>query len=129
MQARAGLPAEDLLGDPRWRTPLITTAFAHVEAFATTSLRLADRRALISEVAPAFRKRWGAAMHYEATTLRAAWPELIAQVEAADFAEGRLIASGLAAVMHASEALVPEVDMTEMRIELAAVAGSAMFVA
>jgi hypothetical protein len=54
MQARAGLSAEDPLGDARWRTPLITTAFAHVEAFATTSLRLADRRALVSEIAPVF---------------------------------------------------------------------------
>ncbi len=88
MQARAGLSAEDAVGDPRWRTPLITTAFAHIEAFATTSLRLADRRALISEVAPVFRKRWGEAMHHEATMLRATWPELIAQVEAADLAEG-----------------------------------------
>ena len=120
IQARAGLPAEDPLGDPRWRTPLITTAFAHIDAFATASLRLADRRALISEVAPVFRTRWGPAMHHEAAALRAAWPDLIAQVATADFAEGRFIASGLAAVVHASEVLVPEVDVTEMRIELAA---------
>jgi hypothetical protein len=120
MQARSGLPAEDLLGDPRWRTPLITTAFAHIDAFATAGLRLAERRALISEVAPVFRKRWGTAMRYEATMLRAAWPEMIAHVEAADLAEGRLVASGLAAVVHASEVLMPEVDMTDMRIELAA---------
>jgi len=122
IQARSGLPAEDPLGDPRWRTPLITTAFAHVGAFATANLRLAERRALVSEVAPVFRKRWGAAMHYEATMLRAVLPELIANIEAADFTEGRLIASGLTAVVHASEALVPELDMTDMRIELAALA-------
>lgn len=122
MQARAGLPSDDILGDPRWRTPLITTAFAHINAFATASLRLVDRRALIGEVVPVFRKRWAPAMHHEAMMLRAAWPELIARVEAADLVEGRLMASGLAAVVHASEALVPEVDMAEMRIELAAFA-------
>lgn len=125
MQARAGLPADDILGDQRWRTPLITTASAHIDAFATASLKLVDRRALIGEVAPVFRKRWGPAMHHEAIMLRAAWPELIAQVEAADLAEGRRMASELAAVMHASEVLVPEVDMTEMRIELAALASPA----
>jgi hypothetical protein len=68
-------------------------------------------------------------MHHEATMLRAAWPELIAEVEAADLTEGHLIASGLAAVLHASEALVPEVDMTAMRLEPAALASPAAFVA
>ncbi len=122
IQARAGLPAEDLLGDQRWRTPLITTAFAHVETFAAARLPLEDRRALINDVAPIFRDRWLAAMLREAMALGLAMPELIARVQDVDPVEARLIAASLACAMHASEALVPEVDLTEPLIELAAVA-------
>lgn len=129
IQARAGLPPEDVLGDQRWRTPLITTAFAHVETFAAARLPLEDRRALVCDVAPIFRGRWLAAMRREAMALQLAMPELIDQVQAADPVEARLIAAGLACAMHASEALVPEVEMTGPLIELAAVAGGAALAA
>ncbi len=33
-QARAGLPLDDTLAEQRWRTPLITTAYAHLEMAA-----------------------------------------------------------------------------------------------
>lgn len=121
-QSRAGLPAEDPLGDPRWRIPLIATAFGHVETFAVTSLPLADRRALIAEVAPIFRARWLAPMQREAAAFRAMLPGLIEEVQGADPVEARLASSQLARAMHASEALVPEVDMTPMQLELAALA-------
>ncbi|MEO8714364.1 MAG: hypothetical protein ABI369_05070, partial [Acetobacteraceae bacterium] len=123
-QVRAGLPADDPLGEPSWRTPLITTAFGHVEMFAATSLPLPDRRALIAEVAPIFRARWLASMRHEAAAFRAVLPGLIGQVQEADPMEAHLASGELARAMHASEALVPEVDLTAMRIELAAVAGS-----
>ncbi|MEO9189011.1 MAG: glycosyltransferase family A protein [Acetobacteraceae bacterium] len=123
-QARAGLPAEDPLGDPSWRTPLITTAFAHVETFATTALPLADRRALIVDIAPIFRARWLAPMQREAAAFRASLPDLIERIQEADFVEAQLAAAELARAMHASEALVPEIDMTPLRIELAALTAS-----
>jgi len=128
-QARAGLPADDPLGDCRWRTPLITTAFSHVETFAATPLPLADRRALIAEVAPIFRARWLAPMRREALALRAALPDLIERIREADFVEAQLACAELAHAMHASQALVPEIDMAPLRIELAALAAPAAIAA
>jgi len=123
-QARAGLPAEDPLGDPSWRTPLITTAFGHVETFATTSLPLADRRALIVDAVSVFRARWFASMQREAAVFRAILPSLIEQIQEADFVEAQLASAKLARAIRASEAVVPEIDMTPLRIELAALADS-----
>lgn len=129
MQMRAGLLADDPLGDPGWRTPLITTAFGHIETFATSAAELADRRALIAEVAPIFRARWLPAMRQEAAALRGALPALIAGVEDVEPAESHLVAPGLARLMHASEALVPEIDMTAARVELAALGAHAALAA
>ncbi len=98
-QARAGLSADDPLGDCRWRTPLITTAFSHVETFAAVPLALADRRALIAEVAPIFRARWLAPMRREALALRAALPDLIERIREADFVEAQLACAELAHAM------------------------------
>ncbi len=128
-QARAGLPADDPLGNPSWRTPLITTAFGHAETFAATPLDLADRRALLAELVPIFRTRWLPAMRQEAAALRAALPALIAGVEDVEPAEAHLVASGLVRVMHASETMVPEIDMTAPRVELAALGANAALAA
>jgi hypothetical protein len=128
-QSRAGLAADDVLGDVHWRTPFITTAFGHVEAFATLSLPLAERRTLVAEVAPIFRGRWLGSMQREALALRAALPELIFRIEDAEPAEAHLASAALGRALHASEALVPEVDMTTMRIELAALPGAAALAA
>lgn len=120
LQARAGLDAADPLGDPRWRTPLITTAFAHIETFATAAAPAETRRALIASVPPSFRRRWLPLMQQEALALRASAPPLMAHLAEAAPAEGHWMASNLLAAFHASEAIVPEADLASLRQEVAA---------
>ena len=54
-QAHTGLSLDDPLAEQRWRTPLITTAYAHMEMFAESRLSGADRLALMREVPAIFR--------------------------------------------------------------------------
>ncbi len=119
-QARAGLCPDDVLGDQRWRTPLITTAFAHLEMLATTALLLAERQALMAEIAPIFRARWLPLMLREATCLRAAMPDLLATLQAAAPVAAHWMARALAEVLQACTAILPECDMTTSRTALAA---------
>ena len=42
-QGNRDVPLDDVLADQRWRTPLITTAYAHMEAFAVARLPLSQR--------------------------------------------------------------------------------------
>ncbi len=124
-QVRAGHEADDPLGDPRWRTPLITTAFAHIEIFATARLPLADRRALIEQVPALFRARWLPHLRQEAALLHADAPALVAAVQAAEDAEAHWTAQNLLGALHASEAIVPEIKLAPLRLELESVIAGA----
>ncbi len=75
----------DETGDLHWMTPLITTAYAHVETFAVARVPLAERLALMDEAPRIFRARWLPALLREAASFRAARPELM---EAANMAFG-----------------------------------------
>jgi hypothetical protein len=57
-QAHTGLSLDDPPAEQRWRTPLITTAYAHMEMFADSRLSGADRLALMREVPAIVRARW-----------------------------------------------------------------------
>lgn len=70
--AQRGLGLDDELAELRWLTPLITTAYAHVEMFAVARCDPAMRVALMDDAVQTFRARWLPAMRREATALNAA---------------------------------------------------------
>ena len=58
-QAHTGLSLDDPLAEQRWRTPLITTAYAHMEMLAESApVRSRTGCALMREVPAIFRARW-----------------------------------------------------------------------
>ena len=99
--AQRGLPHDDALADLRWMTPLITTAYAHVELFAVARLPQPERAALMAAAPRIFRARWGTLLRREAAAFQAALPRLHA---GADAWRERQIAAATAAVA----AMVPE---------------------
>lgn len=109
--SREWLRATDPFTDLRWRIPLIASAFALVETFATSRLGVEDRRALIAEVAPLFRRRWTSRMTEEAIWLRDALPGLIAAADAEEETAGALARSNLAVAVQACAAIVPEIEL------------------
>ena len=122
-QARAGLPLDDTLAEQRWRTPLITTAYAHQEMFAAARLPHAGRLGLMRDAATIFRARWLRELRREAAALAATLPDLIAQTALAEATEARWLARTIGDAITAAAAIVPEVDLTLFRLELAALAG------
>ena len=122
-QARVGLPLDDTLAEQRWRTPLITTAFAHQEMFAAARLPHADRLALMEIVPEVFRARWLGLLRQEAAGLAVELPGLLARVATAGTIEARWLAHSLMAAIDAVAAIVPEVDLTMFALELVARAG------
>ena len=46
-QGNRGVPLDDVLAEQRWRTPLITTAYTHMEVFAAVRLPLPQRLLLM----------------------------------------------------------------------------------
>lgn len=81
---QGGLADEESFGGHRWRTPLISTAYAHLEAFARTRLPLDDRLRAMRAVPEIFRERWLEALQREAGWLRAELPEMLAQLQTQD---------------------------------------------
>ena len=122
-QARAGLPLDDSLAEHRWRTPLITTAFAHQEMFAAARLPHADRLALMQAAPEIFRARWLAELRREAAALAAGLPAQIARLAGMNPTEQRWLGHQLGAAITAAGAIVPEIDLTMFALELAARVG------
>jgi hypothetical protein len=122
-QACAGLPLDDALAEQRWRTPLITTAYAHMEMFAESRLAGAMRPAMMREVPAIFRGRWLPRMQREAEDLAAELPALLSRLRTAGPMEAGWMARTLMDVMHGVAAIVPEVDLTLARLEVVALAG------
>jgi glycosyltransferase involved in cell wall biosynthesis len=119
-QAHTGLGAEDGLADQRWRTPLITTAYAHMEMFADSRLASADRLALMRDVPAVFRARWLPGLRHEAVRLRHDLPARMAALREADPVLAQWMARGLIEVLQGAAALVPEIDMTGDWLEITA---------
>jgi len=81
--AQRGHDVDEETSDLRWMTPLITTAFAHVETFAVARVPLAERLALMEEAPRIFRARWLTSMQREAVLFHAARPALEALSDSA----------------------------------------------
>jgi len=69
--------------DLRWMTPLITTAFAHVETFAAARVSPRDRMALMADSVVIFQRRWLPLLEREADIFLRARPRLEAAANAA----------------------------------------------
>jgi glycosyltransferase involved in cell wall biosynthesis len=121
-QAHTGLSLDDPLAEQRWRTPLITTAYAHMEMFAESRLTGAERLALMRAVPAIFRDRWLPRMQDEATTLAAALPALLARLRAAEPVQAAWMARSLIEALQGVAAIVPEIDLTADRFEITALA-------
>lgn len=65
-----GLGVSDVLADPLWCAPCITTAYAHIETFSIARLDAARRHRLIEEVPLLFGWRWGRLMDREIDAVR-----------------------------------------------------------
>ena len=122
-QGTRGLSPDNILADQSWRTPLITTALVHLEAFAAARVT-APRRVRLMQMAPAiFRARWLPHMRHEATGLRAALPALMAPLRSADPTTSMWIARNLSQVVRGVETVLPDEDFTLAHLEIAALAG------
>jgi Glycosyl transferase family 2 len=117
-QAHTGLAPEDGLADQRWRTPLITTAYAHMEMFADSRQTSSERLALMREVSAVFRARWLPGLRHEAVRLRGEMPALMAALRAAEPVQAQWMARSLIEVLQGAAAIVPEIDMTADWLEI-----------
>lgn len=124
--AQRGLDPAGPLAGLRWRTPLITTAYAHVEMFSEARLPEADRRALMADAVGIFRARWLPLLEQEARALSAALPALVGAMAS----ESGLVAGGMAGhltgALRAVETLLPEQDFSAAHQEIAGLAGLLM---
>jgi glycosyltransferase involved in cell wall biosynthesis len=122
-QGTRGISPGGPLGELRWRTPLITTAYAHLETFAAVRLPGAERLALMADAADIFRRRWPAGLRQEAATLRADLPELLAGLSHPDPMLARWRARTLGDAIRGVEAILPDEDFTAAQLEIAALSG------
>ena len=113
-QARAGLSLDDTLAEQRWRTPLITTAFAHLEMAVATRLSHADRLTLMHDAWTIFRSRWLPSLTREAEALRAALPDLLASQRAVGPLASLWMNKTVMEAIHAAATIVPEVKLTDL---------------
>ncbi len=121
-QAHTGLSLDDPLAEQRWRTPLITTAYSHMEMAADCRLSGVDRVALMREVPAIFRARWLPRMQNEAAAFRADLPALLTRLRAAEPTQARWMARSLIEAAQSVIAIVPEVDLTGDWFEITALA-------
>ena len=106
-----GLGLDDPIADPLWRTPCITTAYAHIETFSIARISQAQRHRLIADVPQIFGWRWGPQMRRELSSARTAL------FEAADHA--RILAPPLrdlirlhaTRLLTAAAILLPDADL------------------
>jgi hypothetical protein len=122
-QGCRGVPLDDVLAEQRWRTPLITTAYAHLEMFAATRLALDERLALMHAVPQIFRSRWLPYMRREAEALHAVLPALLARLQSSDVITAHWQARTIAESLLAAQTIVPEVDFSLALLELTSVTG------
>jgi hypothetical protein len=122
-QGNRGVPLDDVLSEQRWRTPLITTAYAHMEAFAAVRLPLSQRLMLMDAVPEIFRARWLSLMRREAAALHSALPGMLRTVAVAGPVEANWLVRTLTEVLLGAQAILPEDDFTLALLEITALAG------
>jgi hypothetical protein len=121
-QGNRGVPLDDLLAEQRWRTPLITTAYTHMEVFAAARLPLAQRTALLQAVPEIFRARWLPRLQREAADLRSALPGLLQLVATGDAVEAAWLARSISDAVLGVQAILPEEQLVLPLLEFLAVA-------
>jgi glycosyltransferase involved in cell wall biosynthesis len=122
-QGNRGVPLDDVLSEQRWRTPLITTAYAHMETFAAVRLPLSQRLMLMDAVPEIFRARWLSLMRREAAALHSALPGMLRTVAVAGPVEANWLVRTLTEVLLGAQAILPEDDFTLALLEITALAG------
>jgi glycosyltransferase involved in cell wall biosynthesis len=122
-QGCRGVSLDDELAEQRWRTPLITTAWAHLEMFAATRLAHGERLALMRAVPGVYRRRWLGLMLREAEALQTQLPALLDRMERSDRTAAQWQARNIGGCVLAAQTMVPEVDFGPVLLELAAFAG------
>ncbi len=124
MAANRGVALDGPLAEQRWRTPLITTAYVHLETFAVARIDEASRARLMASVPGIFRARWLPLLMAEAIALRAALPALLAAIRNVAPDLTAWAASQLAQSLLATQAIVPEMDFSPQLGALFAQAGA-----
>ena len=123
-QGNRGVALDDVLGDQRWRTPLITTAYTHVEAFVAARLPLEQRRQLVGMVPGIFRSRWLPLMRREVEMLRSALPGLLHEIATGVPTEATRLAHAVVDMLLGPRRLIlPEEDLSLPLMEIAALTG------
>ena len=115
-----GLSLDDRFAEHRWRTPLITTAYGHLELFAQARLPEWARRALMERAVAIFRTRWEPLLQQEAAAFNGVLPELMARVNDAGPVLAGWMARQLREAMSAIEAILPDQDFSRAWGEMAA---------
>ncbi|HUZ66000.1 MAG TPA: glycosyltransferase [Acetobacteraceae bacterium] len=123
--ATRGLPLDGPLAEHRWRTPLITTAYAHIETFAVARIDETRRRALMQAVPGIFRARWLSLLRREAAVLERAVADILPGLATEDGLTSRWIATQLSDAVRAVEAIVPEAGLSWVHAEIAALSARA----
>lgn len=121
-----GLPLDDGLAELRWRTPLVTTAYAHVERFALARLDAVRRLELMEAVPGIFRARWLPMLRQEATAFRVVFPDLLDGVACARGLAAQWRAKHLLEALTALDVMLPEEGFGAMRIDVASVVENVM---
>jgi glycosyltransferase involved in cell wall biosynthesis len=124
--AQRGLDVNDPLAELRWRTPLITTAYAHVETFALARLPLTERRTLMQDASDIFRARWSPLLHQEAQAFRNALPALVGAMASETGIIAAWMAQRLTEALRAIETILPGQDFAEAHLEIAGLAAVQM---
>ncbi|HEY0908804.1 MAG TPA: glycosyltransferase family A protein [Bradyrhizobium sp.] len=106
--AQRGISLEDELAELRWTTPYITTAHAHVEAFAVARMSHADRALLMQDAIRIFRGRWLPLMQREAASFASTLGTRIAAATEAPQGIAKWMIQQIADATHAVDALLPE---------------------
>jgi glycosyltransferase involved in cell wall biosynthesis len=124
LAANRGLPLDTPLAEQRWRTPLITTAYAHLENFSVARVDSESRAKLMTIVPEVFRRRWLPALNAEASTLRGAVPALLAAVKEAGPCLGGWAAHQVAQALQAAQSILPNEDFSGALSEIALLVGN-----
>ncbi len=125
-QGNRGVPLDDVLGEQRWRTPLITNAYTHMEMFAAVRLPLPQRLELMQAALEIFRARWLPCMQQEAASLRAALPGLLEVLASAKPIEAAWLARTLTDALLGAQTVLPEYRFADELLAVAAVSGEAL---
>jgi len=120
-----GLPVADPFTEPHWQTPLLTTAFAHLEIFAVSHVTDSERTALMRAVPDIFRARWLPALRQEVAALRGALPKLLETARVLPRLDAIWSARGLEDLLHVVTILLPEEELSEARHQVGALAEAA----